>query len=67
MKKLKYGNNYKYPHDYPEHFVLDTYLPDKLKEKIYYQPTDLGREKILRERLNQLWPKRKKADGKNKK
>jgi putative ATPase len=58
MKNLKYGDNYKYPHDYPEHFVLETYLPEKLKTKVYYQPTQLGREKALYERLMRLWPKR---------
>jgi putative ATPase len=58
MKDLKHGKNYKYPHDYPEHFVIDTYLPEELKNKIYYQPTQLGREKVLYERLTKLWPKR---------
>jgi putative ATPase len=56
---MKYGKDYKYPHDYPGHFVLDNYLPDELKNKVYYRPTQLGREKILYERLNKLWPKRK--------
>ncbi len=64
MKNMKYGKNYKYPHDYPEHFVLDTYLPEELKNKVYYRPTQLGREKILYERLNNLWPKRKKSEKK---
>ena len=65
MKNMKYGDNYKYPHDYKDHFILDTYLPEKLKNKIYYQPTELGREKILKERLNNLWPKRKKSEDKS--
>jgi putative ATPase len=64
MKELKYGKNYKYPHDYPEHFVLDTYLPDEIKNKVYYQPTQNGREKTLYERLNKLWPKRNKEKKK---
>jgi putative ATPase len=58
MKKMDYGKNYQYPHDFPQHFVLETYLPEELKDRIYYQPTLLGREKTLRERLEQLWPKR---------
>jgi len=66
MKNMNYGNNYKYPHDYPEHFVLDTYLPEELKNKVYYRPTQLGREKILYERLKNLWPKRKKSGENNK-
>jgi putative ATPase len=61
MKKMAYGKNYKYPHDYPEHFVLDTYLPEEIKDNIYYIPTLNGREKVLHERLNKLWPKRQKA------
>jgi putative ATPase len=60
MKNLKYGNNYKYPHDFPEHFILDTHLPEEIKDKIYYHPTELGREKTLKERLRNLWPKRNK-------
>ncbi len=59
MKEMKYGKNYQYPHDFPEHFVIDTYLPEKLKDKVYYEPTQLGRENILKERLEYLWPKRK--------
>jgi len=64
MKDMKYGKDYKYPHDYPEHFVLDTYLPEEIKNKIYYQPTQLGRESILYERLNRFWPKRNKTSKK---
>jgi putative ATPase len=62
MKHMKYGKDYKYPHDYPEHFVLDTYLPEEIKNKIYYHPTQLGREKVLYERLKNLWPKRQKSE-----
>ena len=32
MKQQGYGINYLYPHDYPEHFVLQDYLPPELKE-----------------------------------
>jgi putative ATPase len=64
MKDMNYAKNYKYPHDYPEHFILDTYLPEEIKNKIYYQPTQLGREKILYDRLIKLWPKRKKEGKK---
>lgn len=64
MKNMNYGKNYKYPHDYPEHFVEVTYLPEKIKDKIYYQPTKLGREKALFERLHSLWTKRQKQNKK---
>lgn len=59
MKDLHYGIEYKYPHDYPDHFVDQNYFPDKLKNKVYYRPTDSGREKLLKERLTNYWGKRK--------
>ena len=40
--------NYKYPHDYGG-YVEQQYLPDKLKGKIYYNPTDNGYEKRVKE------------------
>jgi putative ATPase len=59
MKQEGYGQGYKYPHDYPDHFIGETYLPDKIKETVYYRPTEMGREKALKERLQQLWKKYK--------
>ncbi|WP_029521314.1 replication-associated recombination protein A [Persephonella sp. IF05-L8] len=55
MEKLGYGKNYKYPHDYPENFVVQNYLPAELKNKQYYLPTENGREKKIKERLKNLW------------
>ncbi len=40
---------YKYPHDYKNAFVKQQYLPDKLKDREYYHPKDLGYEKKLKE------------------
>ncbi len=34
------GQNYLYPHDYPDHYVKQQYLPDKIKDKKYYVPQD---------------------------
>ena len=59
MEALGYAKDYKYSHDFDGHFTEQQYLPDNLKDKIYYKPTDLGREKEIRERLNTLWKKRK--------
>ncbi len=59
MHALGYGKEYKYSHDHPGHFVEQRYLPEGLTGKIYYRPTDNGREKEVRERLNRLWPGRK--------
>jgi len=58
MKDLDYGKEYKYSHEYDGHFVEQQYLPDNLKDKLYYKPADLGEEKNIRERLNRLWKKR---------
>lgn len=51
--KLGHGVGYKYPHDYPGGFVKQKYLP---KEKNYYQPKDIGYEKMIKERLEK-WKK----------
>ncbi|HLP15142.1 MAG TPA: replication-associated recombination protein A [Bacteroidota bacterium] len=59
MKQLGYGEAYQYAHDYPHHFIEQQYLPDAIKQKIYYAPTENGREKSLKERLEFLWKKRK--------
>jgi ATPase related to the helicase subunit of the Holliday junction resolvase len=37
-KKLGRGVNYKYPHMYENNYVYQQYIPDKLKNKIYYVP-----------------------------
>ena len=60
MKELNYGKEYKYAHDYDNNFIEQQNLPDQLKHKHYYVPTENGREKQIKERLQSLW-KRKKA------
>ncbi|MDW7681956.1 MAG: replication-associated recombination protein A, partial [bacterium] len=60
MKDQGYGENYHYPHDYPDHFIEESYLPENMAQKIYYYPTDQGYEKTIKERLERLWRKRKK-------
>ncbi len=40
---------YKYPHNYAGGYVEQQYLPDKLKDAIYYTPTDYGFEKTVKE------------------
>ncbi|MFA5811073.1 MAG: replication-associated recombination protein A, partial [bacterium] len=57
MKEQGYGKDYKYAHEYEGHFVADEqYLPDKLKDRTYYAPTENGYEKTISERLK-LWRK----------
>jgi putative ATPase len=65
MKGLGYGKDYKYPHDFPDHFVDETYLPENLKEHKYYFPTDFGFEKEIKKRL-EWWRKRKGQGAKGK-
>jgi putative ATPase len=60
MKNLDYGKNYKYPHNFEGHFVMENYLPEELKGAQYYQPTENGQEKNLKERLKALWKGKKK-------
>jgi len=61
MKGLGYGKDYKYPHDFPDHFVDETYLPENLKNRRYYHPTDFGFEKQIKKRLE--WWKNKRVKG----
>ncbi len=60
MKDIGYGKEYKYPHDFDNHFILENYLPEELKNSQYYFPTEIGQEKSLKDRLKSLWKNRKK-------
>jgi putative ATPase len=62
MKDLGYGKEYKYPHDYPDHFVEEEYLPENLQGRTYYHPTELGFEREIKKRL-EYW-RRKKSEKK---
>jgi len=60
MKEIGYGKEYKYPHEFKDHFILEEYLPEKLRDVQYYFPSESGQEKNLKERLIALWKNRKK-------
>ncbi len=62
MKQQGYAKDYKYPHDYPGHFVEQSYLPQGKQDKIYYRPSAQGYEKTIQERLAQLWKKRRQSN-----
>ena len=49
--KLGHGEGYLYAHDYPNHYVEQQYLPDVLKDQVFYQPTEIGYEKKIKEHL----------------
>ena len=54
-KQLGHGQGYKLPHNYPNGWVAQQYLPDNLKNKQYYQPKTTGRyEAALAQRQQQL-------------
>jgi len=59
LQALGYGRGYKYAHDYPGGFVEQSYLPDPLRDRRYYQPSDRGLEATLRERLRKWWQGKK--------
>lgn len=59
MKEIGYGKNYKYAHDFENHFVEENYLPDGLKNKQFYFPTENGQEKRLKDWLKFLWKTKK--------
>jgi putative ATPase len=52
MKELGYGKDYKYAHDYKDAYIPQDYLPEKLKGRLFYEPTDRGYEKIIKQRLD---------------
>jgi putative ATPase len=61
MKREGYGKGYRYAHDYADSFVGDeTYLPDELAGRRFYEPSDQGLERSIRERLERL-----RGDGKS--
>lgn len=54
-KHLKTNSeDYKYPHNYKGNYVVQQYLPDKLKNKKYYHPKDIGYEKQIKEIYERL-------------
>ena len=66
MKDLGYGKEYKYPHDYPDHFVEEEYLPENLRGRTYYHPTEQGLEKEIKRRLEHWTKKKMERDPKEK-
>lgn len=52
MKDLGYSKNYKYAHDFEGGYVVQQYLPEKLRGTIMYLPTERGYEKTIKQRLD---------------
>ncbi len=60
-KSLGHGEGYQYPHDFPDHFVDQDYLPEGV-DGGFYRPTGLGNEKTINERM--AWWKRRSSERK---
>ena len=54
MKELGYGKGYRYDHDYDEAYAPQQYLPDGIAGERFYEPSDFGFERKIRERLEHL-------------
>ena len=53
-KSLGWSAGYQYPHDFEGHYVREEYLPEALRGRRYYQPSDSGQEKAIGDRLRAL-------------
>jgi putative ATPase len=58
MHELGYGEGYRYAHDYDGAYVTQEYLPEALRGARWYEPTDGGYEKTVKERI-EWWQRRK--------
>ncbi len=55
MKELGYGNAYKYAHEYEDNFTEQEFLPEEVKNTVFYHPGDNNRENAIREFLKKRW------------
>ncbi|HIW49878.1 MAG TPA: replication-associated recombination protein A [Candidatus Blautia intestinavium] len=53
-EQLGRGIGYKYAHDYPDHYVKQQYLPSEIEGEHFYELSDMGYEKTLKERLKKI-------------
>ena len=58
MKQLGYGEEYKYAHSFEGNFVLQDFLPEKIKDKRFYKPQQNPTEEKILERLRTWWKTR---------
>jgi len=55
MKSMDYGKGYKYAHDFENNFIVQDFLPEKIKGHIFYKPGQNARENEFLNRLKTLW------------
>jgi putative ATPase len=53
-KGLGHGKDYQYPHLFPNHYTDQQYLPDAFKDSKFYEPSEQGYEKTIKERMEKL-------------
>lgn len=53
-EKLGHGEGYQYAHDYPKHYVKQQYLPEGMENSVFYQPSDNGYERQIKEHMKWL-------------
>ena len=63
-EEMGHGRGYKYPHNFDGNYVAEEYLPDELRDRRYYEPTDNGYEKEISERLER-WRQEEESDLKD--
>lgn len=59
MKELNYGKEYLYPHNYPQNFIEQEYLPEKIKDKSFWTPQSNAAEVKHEEFLKNKWKNKK--------
>lgn len=52
--KLGHGIGYKYAHDYPNHYVKQQYLPDEIKDAVFYEASDNGYEQTIKVHMKRI-------------
>ena len=52
--KLGHGIGYKYAHDYPNHYVKQQYLPDEIKDAVFYKASDNGYEQTIKAHMKRI-------------
>jgi putative ATPase len=55
MKDIGYGMDYKYAHSFNKNFAEQEFLPEKMKEKKFYEPGNNSKEKEIRAWMKELW------------
>ena len=58
MKELGYSDGYKYAHDFPNHFVKQQFMPDELKETVFWQAQGSPQEQKMADWMKLLWGKK---------